>query len=133
MTVESRGKRMNKCVLVVDDNDFNRELVRDILEDEDIVVYEVADGKAAADFMESQDGTNVNAILMDLRMPVMDGLEATRVIRQGSRGSVPIIAMTANSFETDKDYVHANGMDGFIAKPIDVATLSEQIGEMAGW
>ena len=90
---------MNKCVLVVDDNDFNRELVRDILEDEDIVVYEAADGKSAVDFMESQDGTNVNAILMDLRMPVMDGMEATRVIRQGSRGSVPIIAMTANSFE----------------------------------
>ena len=66
-------------------------------------------------------------------MPVMDGMEATRVIRQGSRGSVPIIAMTANSFETDKDYVHANGMNGFIAKPIDVATLAEQIGEMAGW
>ena len=104
MTVESRGKIMNKCVLVVDDNDFNRELVRDILEDEDIVVYEAADGKSAVDFMESQDGTNVNAILMDLRMPVMDGMEATRVIRQGSRGSVPIIAMTANSFETDKDY-----------------------------
>lgn len=108
---------MNKCVLVVDDNDFNRELVRDILEDEDIVVYEAADGKSAVDFMESQDGTNVNAILMDLRMPVMDGMEATRVIRQGSRGSVPIIAMTANSFETDKDYVNANGMNGFIAKP----------------
>lgn len=107
---------MNKCVLVVDDNDFNRELVRDILEDEDIVVYEAADGKSAVDFMESQ-----------------DGMEATRVIRQGSRGSVPIIAMTANSFETDKDYVNANGMNGFIAKPIDVATLAEQIGEMAGW
>lgn len=124
---------MDKCVLVVDDNDFNRELVRDILEDEDIVVYEAADGKSAVDFMESQEGKNVNAVLMDLRMPVMDGLEATRLIRQGSMGNVPIIAMTANAFETDKNYAHANGMDGLIAKPIEVETLAEQIAEMAGW
>lgn len=76
---------MNKCVLVVDDNDFNRELVRDILEDEDIVVYEAADGKSAVDFMESQDGTNVNAILMDLRMPVMDGYGGNKSHKTGEQ------------------------------------------------
>ena len=118
---------MNKCVLVVDDNDFNRELVRDILEDEDIVVYEAADGKSAVDFMESQDGTNVNAILMDLRMPVMDGMEATRVIRQGSRGSVPIIAMTANSFAEDVQASLDAGMNAHLSKPIVIDEVIKTI------
>ena len=118
---------MNKCVLVVDDNDFNRELVRDILEDEDIVVYEAADGKSAVDFMESQDGTNVNAILMDLRMPVMDGMEATRVIRQGSRGSVPIIAMTANSFAEDIQASLDAGMNAHLSKPIVIEEVIKTI------
>ena len=103
---------MNKCVLVVDDNDFNRELVRDILEDEDIVVYEAADGKSAVDFMESQDGTNVNAILMDLRMPVMDGMELARQIR--ALGSTPIVVVSA--FNDDSHQVpEANGR---LLKPI---------------
>ena len=118
-------------ILIVDDSKTSRKFLRNMLEDAGHeIVSEAVNG---AEGVEKYKMYKPDVVTMDITMPVMDGMEATRVIRQGSRGSVPIIAMTANSFETDKDYVHANGMNGFIAKPIDVATLAEQIGEMAGW
>ena len=111
-----------KCVLVVDDNEFNRELVREILEDEAITVYESDDGKSAVD-------------CMDVRMPVMDGFMATKLIREkgGYAAKVPIIAMTANAFESDRKEAQNNGMNGLIAKPVDVETMVSQIAELAGW
>ena len=89
---------MDKCVLVVDDNDFNRELVRDILEDEDITVYEAEDGSSAIELLESEQADDIDAVLMDVRMPGMDGLETTKIIRtkNGKCTDVPIIAMTAD-------------------------------------
>jgi len=117
---------MNKCVLVVDDNDFNRELVRDILEDEDIVVYEAADGKSAVDFMESQDGTNVNAILMDLRMPVMDGIEAVKEIMEIDPGA-KVIMVTAAGQKTNMVEALKRGAADFIQKPFDSAVIINTI------
>ncbi|MGN0321412.1 MAG: response regulator [Lachnospira sp.] len=124
-----------KCVLVVDDNEFNRELVREILEDEAITVYESDDGKSAVDFMDKAQGADVDVILMDVRMPVMDGFMATKLIREkgGYAAKVPIIAMTANAFESDRKEAQNNGMDGLIAKPVDVETMVSQIAELAGW
>ena len=124
---------MDKCVLVVDDNDFNRELVRDILEDEDITVYEAEDGSSAIELLESEQADDIDAVLMDVRMPGMDGIETTKIIRtkNGKCTDVPIIAMTADGFGTEMEMLQKIGMNGLISKPVDVNTLVEQIKELA--
>lgn len=118
---------MDKCVLIVDDNDFNRELVKDILEDEDITVYEAEDGSSAIELLESEQADDIDVVLMDMRMPGMDGIETTKIIRtkNGKCMEVPIIAMTADGFETDIGMLQKAGMNGLISKPVDVNTLVE--------
>ena len=120
---------MDKCVLIVDDNDFNRELVKDILEDEDITVYEAEDGSSAIELLESEQADDIDVVLMDMRMPGMDGIETTKIIRtkNGKCMEVPIIAMTADGFETDIGMLQKAGMNGLISKPVDVNTLVEHI------
>ena len=114
---------MDKCVLIVDDNDFNRELVKDILEDEDITVYEAEDGSSAIELLESEQADDI------------DGIETTKIIRtkNGKCTEVPIIAMTADGFETDIGMLQKAGMNGLISKPVDVNTLVEHITKLAGW
>lgn len=126
---------MDKCVLIVDDNDFNRELVKDILEDEDITVYEAEDGGSAIELLESEQADDIDVVLMDMRMPGMDGIETTKIIRtkNGKCMEVPIIAMTADGFETDIGMLQKAGMNGLISKPVDVNTLVEHITKLAGW
>ena len=126
---------MDKCVLIVDDNDFNRELVKDILEDEDITVYEAEDGSSAIELLESEQADDIDVVLMDMRMPGMDGIETTKNIRtkNGKCMEVPIIAMTADGFETDIGMLQKAGMNGLISKPVDVNTLVEHITKLAGW
>ena len=126
---------MDKCVLIVDDNDFNRELVKDILEDEDITVYEAEDGSSAIELLESEQADDIDVVLMDMRMPGMDGIEITKIIRtkNGKCTEVPIIAMTADGFETDIGMLQKAGMNGLISKPVDVNTLVEHITKLAGW
>ena len=126
---------MDKCVLIVDDNDFNRELVKDILEDEDITVYEAEDGSSAIELLESEQADDIDVVLMDMRMPGMDGIETTKIIRtkKGKCMEVPIIAMTADGFETDIGMLQKAGMNGLISKPVDVNTLVEHITKLAGW
>ena len=125
---------MDKCVLIVD-NDFNRELVKDILEDEDITVYEAEDGSSAIELLESEQADDIDVVLMDMRMPGMDGIETTKIIRtkNGKCTEVPIIAMTADGFETDIGMLQKAGMNGLISKPVDVNTLVEHITKLAGW
>ena len=126
---------MDKCVLIVDDNDFNRELVKDILEDEDITVYEAEDGSSAIELLVSEQADDIDVVLMDMRMPGMDGIETTKIIRtkNGKCTEVPIIAMTADGFETDIGMLQKAGMNGLISKPVDVNTLVEHITKLAGW
>ncbi len=126
---------MDKCVLIVDDNDFNRELVKDILEDEDITVYEAEDGSSAIELLESEQADDIDVVLMDMRMPGMDGIETTKIIRTKNEKcmEVPIIAMTADGFETDIGMLQKAGMNGLISKPVDVNTLVEHITKLAGW
>ena len=126
---------MDKCVLIVDDNDFNRELVKDILEDEDITVYEAEDGSSAIELLESEQADDIDVVLMDMRMPGMDGIGTTKIIRtkNGKCMEVPIIAMTADGFETDIGMLQKAGMNGLISKPVDVNTLVEHITKLAGW
>lgn len=113
-------------VLLVEDNEINREIVEYILRDADAEVVTANDGKAAVDaFTASEPGT-FDCVLMDLMMPVMSGYEAARVIRGLDRTdakAVPIIALSANAFEEDIALAKDAGMNEHLAKPVDIRRM----------
>ena len=117
-------------VLIVEDIDLNAEIVADLLELEGISSDRAENGSVAvAKFCQSKPGT-YDAILMDLRMPVMDGLDATRIIRDQNRPdakTVPIIALTANAFDEDVRNSMEAGMNGHMAKPVDPDLLFDSL------
>ena len=120
-----KGKR----VLIAEDIDLNREIAEAIFEDTGAIIKTVCDGQECIDELTSAKEP-YDVILMDMQMPVVDGLEATRRIRNLSDGSlagIPIIAMTANSFEEDKRLAHDAGMNDFITKPINAEMVFETI------
>lgn len=113
-------------VLVVEDNELNREIAAEILLSRGFEVTCASDGSIAVDIMRNAKENQFDLILMDIQMPVMDGYEATRMIRNLPRKDVvklPIIAMTANAFEEDRERALENGMNAHIAKPLNVDTL----------
>ena len=112
-----------KRILLVEDNELNREIAQVILEEAGFLVDTAPDGTDAVAIMEKAEENYYDAILMDVQMPVMDGYEATRTIRRLHRKDVqnlPIIAMTANALEEDKEAALKNGMNAHIAKPLDM-------------
>jgi signal transduction histidine kinase/ActR/RegA family two-component response regulator len=119
-------------VLLVEDNELNMEIAQEILGDEGIKVTPVENGKEALDtFTASQEGT-FDAILMDVMMPVMNGLDSTRAIRSSlhpQAKTIPIIAMTANAYKEDEDKVIAAGMNAHVAKPVNVDILLSVLGK----
>ena len=117
------GERMR--VLLVEDNQVNQQLVLYLLESEGFRAAVANNGKEAVEILQ---GETVDLVLMDVQMPIMDGLEATRRIRYMERDSerhTPIIAMTAHAMKGDKERCLAAGMDGYLAKPIDPDALME--------
>ena len=110
-------------VLIVEDNEINREVASELLSANEFVVDTAENGLVAVDKMSSKE-QHYDLILMDVLMPVLDGLKATRAIRRLPNGqAIPIIAMTANAFEDDRQACIAAGMDDFAAKPIDPDAL----------
>ncbi|NDV28566.1 hybrid sensor histidine kinase/response regulator [Desulfovibrio sp. JC010] len=108
-------------VLVVEDNEINRTVVREILAETRVRVHEVEDGGQALEFLEENE---VDVVLMDIQMPVMDGYEATTRIREQERfRELPIVAMTAHAMTEDKARSKAVGMNGHVAKPFDPEDL----------
>jgi CheY-like chemotaxis protein len=114
-------------ILVAEDNDVNQILINAVLARMGHTVHLVANGLLAVEAVRCGD---YDLVLMDLQMPGMDGMEATQAIRAlgGPRASLPIIAMTANAFEEDRQACLDAGMDDYVAKPIDVAQLAHAIG-----
>lgn len=113
-------------VLLVEDNEMNREIARAILEEKGIIVDEANDGDVAIYMISNSEPGFYNAVLMDVQMPKMNGYEATKVIRSLENeelASIPIIAMTANAFDEDKARALEVGMDAHVAKPIDINKL----------
>ena len=109
-------------ILLVEDNELNRELARELLHNANIEVVETHDGKQALDLLERD--ADFDGILMDCQMPVMDGYSATQRIRQQSRlATLPVIAMTANAMAGDREKALASGMNDHIAKPLNVAAM----------
>ena len=112
-----------KRVLLVEDIELNREIAEMILTEAGFVVESAPDGTDAVAMMEKAEENYYDVVLMDIQMPVMNGYEATRTIRNMPRNDVkdlPIIAMTANALEEDKEAALKNGMNAHIAKPLDM-------------
>lgn len=113
--------RHDAAILLVEDNEINQEVARQLLEANGLAVDVAWHGGEALARVKTR---QYDAILMDMQMPVMDGLEATRLIRQlPDYRAVPIIAMTANAFEEDRQQCMAAGMDDFLSKPFDPDAL----------
>ena len=119
-----------KSVLLVEDNELNLEIAKMLLEDEKMVVTTAENGEKAVDIVSQSVPGRFDFIFMDVMMPVMDGLEATRQIRTLNRKDtkeIPIIAMTANAFQDDiRDCIDA-GMNAHIAKPIDSKKIEDTL------
>jgi PAS domain S-box-containing protein len=118
-------------VLLVEDNPANRRLANKLLKRLGHHVFEAEDGLQAVQLVERQ---RFDVVLMDLQMPLLDGLEATRQIRawesEKARPRMPIVAMTAHAFEEDRQRCLAAGMDGFLPKPLDLARFDQTMREL---
>ena len=122
-----------KRVLLVEDNDLNREIARSILIDAGIEVDEAKDGIEAVEAINREDEGRYDLVLMDIQMPRMDGYTATREIRtlpNNVKANIPIVAMTANAFEEDKQKAFEAGMNGHIAKPISMEAIAKALDEV---
>jgi two-component system cell cycle response regulator DivK len=118
-------KGSSKTILVVEDNQDNRELVVKVLKINGYHVIEAVDGQEA---IEKTKAENPDLILMDLFIPKIDGYEVTRRLkRDKDLKSIPIIALTAHAMKGDMEVALAAGCDGYIPKPIDVRELPKQI------
>lgn len=120
----------NLHVMVVDDNDLNREILCELLEEQGVAVNQAANGKAAVELFEKSGLFDIDVIIMDMQMPVMDGCEAAQAIRLLDRADarwVLIIALTANSFSEDVIQTVQAGMDAHLAKPADIQKLKDTI------
>ncbi|MCM1320565.1 MAG: response regulator [Bacteroides sp.] len=126
-----RGER----ILLVEDNEINQEIAQLILLDAGFSCEIAANGKEAIDLLSEHEPDYYRCILMDIQMPVMNGYEAAQTIRamQDPRLSqIPIIAMTANAFEEDRQTALRSGMNGHIAKPIDTDELFSELDKILG-
>lgn len=125
----------NMRLLLVDDIPINREIATMQLTSFGFTVETAENGKEAVDVLASSKPGYFNAILMDVQMPIMDGYEATRVIRQlpdEKKSQIPVIAMTANAFVEDVRKAEEAGMNGHVAKPIDVNNMLEVLRKILG-
>lgn len=122
-----------KSVLLVEDNDLNREIAFEILRGASLEVDTACDGEQAVEKVSGAPAGTYDIVLMDVQMPRMNGYEATRAIRElddPDRARIPIVALTANAFSTDRDEALAAGMDGHISKPIDVGLLIQKMADL---
>lgn len=122
-----------KKVLLAEDNELNMEISTELLQMEGIEVVQAWDGKEAYEIFKQSKDNEFDVILMDMHMPIMDGLESTRLIRKLKRQdalTIPILAVTANTFTEDIVKTKEAGMDGHLAKPIDIKILMELIEQV---
>lgn len=113
-------------ILMAEDNDLNAAITTELLEIRGAQITRAENGRIALELYKQHEPGTFQAILMDVLMPEMNGLEATRAIRALSRAdaqSIPIIAMTANAFKEDEEQAMEAGMNAFVPKPIDLARL----------
>ena len=123
----SKSDYTGKRILLVEDNELNREIAGEILQMTGAEVETAENGKIAVEKVEASPKGSYDLIFMDIQMPVMNGYEATAAIRSlpGEKGKLPIVAMTANAFAEDVQLAKNTGMNGHIAKPLDMNKLND--------
>lgn len=128
-TNDSKVSIKGKKVLLVEDNDLNREIAKTLLEDEGVLVSEAVDGLDALKVFEESEIGYFDLILMDVVMPNMNGLSATRAIRELNRidSNLPIIALSANAYAEDIKKTKDAGMNDYVSKPFKIENLVEMI------
>lgn len=122
-----------KRVLIVEDNEINEEILKELLSIEGALTESAVNGKEAVDKLEQSSPGYYDLILMDVQMPVMNGYEAAAMIRGLDRSdaeTIPIIALTANAFSEDRSKALAAGMNAHVTKPIDMANLCSVLAEV---
>ena len=122
-------------LLMAEDNEINREIALELLEERGFTVDAVENGQEAVEKLRAAKPGDYDAVLMDVQMPVMNGYDATRAIRgmaDPAIAGLPIIAMTANAFAEDVAAAKAAGMDAHIAKPLDVEKLMQTLAQLLG-
>ncbi|MBD5161335.1 MAG: response regulator [Oscillibacter sp.] len=122
-----------KKILLVEDNELNQEIAKTVLEEAGLIIETADDGTEAVEAMKRARPGDYDLILMDIQMPVMDGYTAARTIRamdDPDKAGIPIVAMTANAFEEDRQRALDAGMDGHVPKPIDIPRLMETLKEI---
>ncbi len=128
-TEEKKNFRAGR-ILLAEDNELNQEIATAILEDAGFTIDIAGNGQIAVEMIQNSKPGYYQLVLMDVQMPVMDGYEASRRVRalkDKGLSEIPIFAMTANAFEEDKQEALKNGMDGHIAKPIDIEKLFDTL------
>ena len=126
---ELRGKR----ILLVEDNELNREIAQELLTESGFVIESAEDGSIAVEIMKNAAPGYYDLILMDVQMPIMNGYEATKAIRKlddAALANIPIVAMTANAFDEDRKTAMESGMNAHVAKPINVDVLMGVISDI---
>ena len=130
---KKKARLTGRRILLAEDVEINAEIMMDMLEMENIKVDHAENGQVAVDLFENSTEGIYSAILMDVRMPQMDGLEAAKVIRSMDRSDaqrIPIIALTANSFDEDVQLSLQAGMNAHLSKPVEADTLIRTLGEL---
>lgn len=124
----------DKRILLVEDNDLNREIAYEIIGMTGANVETAENGKEAVDRIENRPENWFDLVFMDIQMPIMNGYETTALIRSlpGMRGKLPIIAMTANAFAEDVQMAKNTGMNGHIAKPLEFDKLDKTLKKYLG-
>lgn len=116
------GKRPNRIILIAEDDWISFQYLRTVLEKSDITVIHAETGEQAVDFVRNT--SDIDLILMDIKMPGMDGIEASKIIKR-LRPDLPIIAQTAYAYGDEKNKISSTGCDEYLAKPLDYAKLKE--------
>jgi two-component system cell cycle response regulator DivK len=118
---------MKKTILIAEDERKNLKLIRDLLKVTGYMTLEATDGKQAIELVKEQ---RPDLVLMDILMPVMDGLEATKLLKSNPETKgIPVIALTSYAMKGDEEKIRAAGCDGYIIKPIDTREFLEKVAE----
>ncbi len=118
---------MAKLILIVEDEPRNSTLLRDLLQVSGYSTIEATDGKQGVELAKSR---KPDLILMDVQMPEMDGLEATRIIKaDAATSNIPILALSSHAMKGDEEWILQAGCDGYLAKPFDIRELLKEVAK----